>query len=94
MKWLKLVWTSLIFICKKLLSPILDRQWDPDPYKLCGFGLIVIAGLLALRISVLLTILETQKILAVGGIIASLITAATFLFNHARLADDTLVTKG
>jgi len=85
------LWETVKLFAKKLLSPILDREWDLDPYKIGGFALFAVAIKIALAILPQLAIIETDKLLSLTGLISAFITAGTFMFSHSRKSDDTLL---
>jgi hypothetical protein len=77
---------------KKLLSPILDRQWHLDPYKIGGFffyyqSYIFTQKVFALSLSINT---ETARLAILAGLVTGLVTVGTLLFDQGRKSDETL----
>jgi len=89
MKLLEL-WIKVKEFVKKLLSPIMDREWHLDGYKICGFLYFYGAYSLTNKVFQLASTLSDAKIGVLGGLAAGFITAGTMLFNLGRKSDDTL----
>lgn len=86
----KAIWAVICWIFRKVLSPILDRQWDLDPYKIGGYACFGIAGLLAVKLLPVIATMATDKLLSIAGLASAFLTAGTFMFGHAKGSDNTL----
>jgi hypothetical protein len=86
-------WEGIKWFSRKFLSPILDRQWDPDPYKIGGFALLAVAIKIAFDATRVISSAPTDKILALAGLASAFITAGTFMFGHSKNSDNTLESK-
>jgi len=89
MKLLEL-WVKIKDIVKKLLSPIMDREWHLDGYKIGGFLCFYGSYVLTSKVFQYALTLSDAKIGVLGGLAAGFITAGTVLFNLGRKSDDTL----
>lgn len=85
-----MVKNKIVNLVKKLLSPILDRQWDLDPYKIAGFFFFYKAYDFSNKLFLQPSTLSDVKMGILGGIITALITIGTFMFNQGRKSDETL----
>ena len=84
---------AIAAVLKKVLSPFLDIEFDPDPYKIAGFGVIVFDLWVAKQVMDLAkSMLATGKIDAAvfgaaAGLVATIAGVASFLFAQGRQAD-------
>lgn len=81
---------KIIDLGKKILSPILDRQWHLDPYKIAGFFFFYKAYEFSNKLFLQSSNLSDIKMGIFGGIVTALITVGTFMFDQGRKSDDTL----
>ena len=90
--FLVLTKNKIIDWLKKLLAPILDRQWHLDPYKIGGFFFYYQSYFFTKKVFALslLPNTDTTKLAILGGLVTGLVTVGTLLFDQGRKSDDTL----
>jgi hypothetical protein len=90
MEQIKKIWEKIKDFVKKALSPILDREWHLDGYKIGGFACYIASYWLTNEVFGMAAGSSDTKVAVLGGLAAGFITAGTYLFNQARKSDDTL----
>jgi hypothetical protein len=84
---------ALVVVLKKVFSPFLDAEWDPDPYKIGGFVCFGIALWLAVQvIDLAKSMLAAAKMdaavfAAAVGLVGTIVGIGSFLFAQGRQAD-------
>jgi hypothetical protein len=90
------LWKAAVIVLKKVFSPFLDAEWDPDPYKIGGFGCFGIALWLAVQVIDLAKAmlaagkLDAAVFAAAAGLVGTVIGIGSFLFAQGRQADNDL----
>lgn len=82
-------------ILRKIFAPFLDLEYDPDPYKIFGIGILVAAVILAfIIVGKIDAISDAGKFAAACGLVATVGGYGSFLLGQGRKADDALAHRG
>jgi nitrate/nitrite transporter NarK len=81
------LWATIKAAAKQLSSLVTDKEWDLDVYRVGGIAAYVVAGILALRTSALVTELSDTKLGIMAGLVSAIAAIGTTLFSQARKND-------